>query len=176
MIKTTIENYQEQAGRTMATLGSKVLDGVHMALGFTTETLEMEEGILNEDKINIQEENGDTLWYLANECTIYGLNFEDILLEAKANSLMKWTPFKLENIVDLHKRELAYGKEMDIAKLKIELISIASYLLQVAIFHGFTLEECLIKNIAKLYKRYPDKFTEEKALNRDLESEYKTLK
>ena len=54
MIKTTIENYQEQAGRTMATLGSKVLDGVHMALGFTTETLEMEEGILNEDKINIQ--------------------------------------------------------------------------------------------------------------------------
>ena len=113
---------------------------------------------------------------MANECTIYGLNFEDILLEAKANSLMKWTPFKLENIVDLHKRELAYGKEMDIAKLKIELISIASYLLQVAIFHGFTLEECLIKNIAKLYKRYPDKFTEEKALNRDLESEYKTLK
>jgi NTP pyrophosphatase (non-canonical NTP hydrolase) len=178
MIKlTTIENYQDQAKRTMNDLGSNSVNGAHMALGITTEILEMEEGISNNDRVNTREEHGDINFYIANECSIYGLNFEDILLEAKTNSLMrKYEPFKLENIVDLHKRELAYAKKMDVNKLKVELVSLLTYLLHVSSGHDFSYEDSLHRNINKLYKRYPDKFTEEKALNRDLKAEYKTLK
>lgn len=173
MNKTTIENYQERAARTMASLGTKAMDGMHMAAGFTTEIGEMNEGITYNDIVNIREENGDTYWYLANECNIYGLIFTELIEQAKTR---RKKPFYLHNIVDLHKREFAYGKEIDLIKLEDELITIVQYLSKVEKDFKFTLEESLEKNIAKLYKRYPDKFTEEKALNRDLEAEYKTLK
>lgn len=40
---------------------------------------------------------------------------------------------------------------------------------------GKTFEQIQDKNIAKLKERYPDKFTEENAINRDLEKERKIL-
>ena len=174
MIKeTTIENYQEQALRTMASLGTKAMDGMHMAAGFTTEIGEMNEGIAYNDIVNIREEHGDTYFYIANECSTYGLIFTDLIEQAKTR---RKKPFYLHNIVDLHKREFAYGKEMDLIKLEDELITMIQYLSKVEKDFKFTIEESLVINIKKLYKRYPDKFTEEKALNRDLEAEYKTLK
>ena len=173
MTKTTIENYQERAGRTMASLGTLAADGMHMAAGFTTEIGEMKEGIANNDLVNVLEEIGDVWWYCANECTLYGFDLQHIVSLA---TVSEEVPFFLHNIVDLHKREFAYGKEMDIVKLKVELLSLAQYLLKIGKTHYFSLGKILDKNINKLYKRYPEKFTEDKALNRDLEAEYKTLK
>lgn len=40
---------------------------------------------------------------------------------------------------------------------------------------GVTLEQVMSANITKLQKRFPEKFTEEKANNRDLKNEYKSL-
>lgn len=173
MTETTLSNYQERAARTMATLGSNAIDGAHMALGITTEVMEMGKGIRENDKVNIREEHGDINWYIANECNIYGLNFESLYKEAKSKAI---NSFNLENIVDLHKRELAYGKEMDIDKLTIELISLFQFLQTTSMVHKFNYEESLQINISKLYTRYPDKFTQEDALNRDLEAEYENLK
>jgi len=42
-------------------------------------------------------------------------------------------------------------------------------------YTGHTFGDAMERNIAKLEKRYPDKFTEEDAVNRDLVSERKEL-
>ena len=42
-------------------------------------------------------------------------------------------------------------------------------------FNNFDLEEILQTNIDKLRVRFPEKFTKENALNRNLEQERKTL-
>lgn len=174
MTETTIENYQERALRTLALLGSNAIDGSHMALGITTETEELKDALEAQDLINAREEHGDTNWYIANECNIYGLSFVD--LYRRALSEPHKSTFKLHNIVDLHKREFAYGKEMNVDSLKTELINLIKYLIWVGRYYGFEYEGSLQINIAKLYKRYPDKFAQEAAINRNLDEEYKTLK
>lgn len=177
MTETTFENYQERAARTIARLGSNAADGAHMALGITTETEELKDALKVNDFVNAREEHGDTNWYIANECNIYGLDFEHLMIDAKAGLLFdKIEPFELHNIVDLHKRELAYGKEMDVDALEAQLVILIQYLILVAERLEFSYEDSLKRNIDKLYKRYPDKFSQENALNRDLEEEHKTLK
>jgi len=171
MNKTTIENYQERALRTMVSLGSKAIDGAHMALGLTTEYIELEDGINKDDLPNIREEHGDILWYVANECTIYKLSFKSICKKA----INSGGVFKLGDIVDLHKRELAYGKEIDANVLEELIIEAVAWLIFVAESYNFTFESSLERNIDKLIQRFPDKFTQEAALTRDLDKERKIL-
>ena len=84
--------------------------------------------------------------------------------------------FNLHDIVDLHKREWVYGKAMDKRLLYIELQALMQHLVEIAYLRGFDFEESLKINIAKLYKRYPDKYSHEDALNRDLDAEAEILK
>ena len=172
MTETTIENYQERAARTMPDLGSLAANGAHMALGITTEFGEMNVGIVMNDLVNIREEHGDMAWYLANSCNLYGLNFQQLYDIAKQEFPKL---FALHDIVDLHKREFAYGKEMDIEKLREQLIIAIQKLLVVSHSHDFSFEESLQKNIDKLYQRFPNKFTQEDALDRDLDKEREIL-
>jgi NTP pyrophosphatase (non-canonical NTP hydrolase) len=172
MTDTTIENYQERTMRTMTDLGSKEVDGAHMIIGMVTEVEEMKEGVFNKDKVNIREEHGDCNWYIANTCNIYDLDFKELY----AKSLkQEFTKFSLGPLADLHKRELAYGKEMDVDLLEKELVKFVKFLSLIAASYDFEYEESLQININKLYKRYPEKFSNEAALNRDLDEEYKTL-
>ena len=172
MTETTIKNYQERAHRTIALLKGQAVDGAHMALGITTEIGEMREGIEANDMVNIREEHGDCNWYIANECNIYSFNFEHLYRAAKKSL---YTEFKLHDIVDLHKKELAYGKTINEKDLQLQLINLIQYLMKVADDFGFSYEESLRINIDKLYQRYPEKFTQEAALNRDLNKEHKIL-
>ncbi len=137
----------------------------------------MKDAIKNKDLINTREEHGDTNWYIANECNIYGLDFLSLYDIAKeyldSNNIIE---FKLHDLVDLHKRELAYGKDIDRDDLFDELLGLTQYLIIEAETNGFSYEDSLQRNIAKLYKRYPEKFTQDNALNRDLQSEHETLK
>lgn len=86
-------------------------------------------------------------------------------------------------LMDQLKRHLFYGKAIDITNLQEEIGDVDWYRnlaikvvadivnwdsnLTNEIIHG--------KNIAKLLARYPEKFDEAKALNRDLENERQTL-
>ena len=172
--KVTIANYQEFAGRTMASLGYLAVDGAHMALGFTTEVGELDEAMQKNDLINAREEHGDTLWYFANTCTLYGLSFEKTIQTARDEKVLG--EFKLHNLVDLFKRELAYKKEMNLISLQTELVLLAQSLMGVEEYFGFSLEDSLQRNIDKLFVRFPDKFNETNALERNLDVEYKVLK
>lgn len=171
-VEVTVGNYQELAKRTMASKGSKAADGAHMALGITTEYGEMNVGMFTGDLVNIREEHGDMTWYLANSCNIYGLNFESLYRLAVSTAPRN---FVLHDIVDLHKREFAYGKEMDINELKEQLITAIQKLLLTSHTYGFTFQESLQLNIEKLAARYGEKFSEFRALNRDLKKEHEIL-
>ena len=69
--------------------------------------------------------------------------------------------------IDIVKKHLAQGHELDREKLIKELGDIAWYLAEMATVLDTTLEEVLEKNIEKLKKRYPDGFDKQKSLNRE---------
>jgi len=74
-------------------------------------------------------------------------------------------------IADLYKKHIAYGKTLDLVNLKEEIGDLMWYIANMCNLHGWDLLEILATNIEKLKARYPDKFTNEQALNRDLVKE-----
>ena len=68
--------------------------------------------------------------------------------------------------IDLVKKWLAQGHELDKDKLIKEIGDVAWYIAEIATALGVTLEEVLAKNIEKLKARYPDGFKYEDSLNR----------
>lgn len=76
---------------------------------------------------------------------------------------------------DAVKRWVAYNKPLDKVNVKEEIGDIFWYLARLCDELGLTFEECMARNIEKLRTRYPNKFTEHDAVNRDLEAERKVL-
>lgn len=70
---------------------------------------------------------------------------------------------------------LANGEPIDVVNFQEELGDLGWYRAIGAEGCGKTLPELDEQNIAKLTKRFPDRFTEHAALNRDLVAERKTL-
>ena len=68
--------------------------------------------------------------------------------------------------IDIVKKHLAQGHELNREKLIKELGDIAWYLAEMATVLDIELEEVLVRNIEKLKKRYPEGFDKEKSLNR----------
>ena len=68
--------------------------------------------------------------------------------------------------IDIVKKWLAQGHELDKAHLAKELGDIAWYLAETATALWLTLEEILQANIDKLRARYPEGFSTEKSLHR----------
>lgn len=65
--------------------------------------------------------------------------------------------------------------ELDEVNLKEEVGDCLWYLQTIVTGLSTTLEECALVNTAKLKKRYPDKFTEDAAINRDVAAERELL-
>ncbi len=68
--------------------------------------------------------------------------------------------------IDIVKRYLAQGHELDKEHLAKELGDIAWYLAETATVLGYSLEDILQMNIDKLKKRYPEGFDTEKSIHR----------
>ena len=68
--------------------------------------------------------------------------------------------------IDIVKKHLAQGHELDTEKLAYELGDIAWYLAETASVIGYSLEDILTMNIEKLKNRYPEGFDTEKSINR----------
>ena len=69
--------------------------------------------------------------------------------------------------IDLVKKHLAQGHELNKEQLAKELGDIAWYLAETATAIGYPLEEILQMNIDKLKKRYPEGFAVERSVNRN---------
>lgn len=68
--------------------------------------------------------------------------------------------------IDIVKKHLHQGHELNVEGLKEELGDIAWYLASTAYALDTSLDEILSANIEKLKKRYPEGFTTEKSINR----------
>jgi NTP pyrophosphatase (non-canonical NTP hydrolase) len=77
--------------------------------------------------------------------------------------------------IDNVKKTVIYGKEFDKTNAIEELGDQLWYISRALETLGSTFEEAMSINMAKLKARYGDKFTEEKAINRDLNKERKAL-
>lgn len=114
----TTQEYQKQAGRTLAKCETALLDDFHMITGMQTEVAE---------------------------------------------------------IADVYKKHIAYCKDLDFVNIKEEIGDIMWYIANLCNMHGWRLSEIMATNIDKLKARYPDKFNNEQALNRDLVKEREIL-
>lgn len=82
------KEYQKEASRTDAPLNRDYdkLHAVHMVMGMTTEVGELVDVFKKDlaynkpvDWVNVKEEIGDLMWYVANFCTINNFDIEEIL-------------------------------------------------------------------------------------------------
>lgn len=162
----TLKEYHVACARTCPSLGSTQLDTLHMNIGIATETGEILDAIKRKiaykkevDIVNIEEEIGDTCWYICNRYNMTSKN-KDMLPEP--------FEYKIDNIESL-------------ANILLSISPTTSYTILISIvkctanFFNLDFETCLDKNIAKLYARYPEKFTEELAINRNTDNERKIL-
>jgi len=78
-------------------------------------------------------------------------------------------------LLDAFKKHIYYKKELDIANISEEIGDIQFYLFNLCRLLGINIEDVYDTNIAKLKARYGDKFTTDKANNRDLKTERKIL-
>ena len=78
-------------------------------------------------------------------------------------------------LADAYKRHVFYGAHVDPVNVVEEVGDICWYLAILMDELGFDFDTAMEKNIAKLQKRYPGKFTERDAVTRNLEGERKVL-
>lgn len=78
-------------------------------------------------------------------------------------------------LLDAVKKFIFYGKDLDVVNIEEEIGDIMWYIAIICKSLKLDLQTILEKNISKLKKRYPEKFTEDKALNRDLNAERSIL-
>ena len=82
---------------------------------------------------------------------------------------------EVAELADAYKKHWAYGKELDMVNVKEELGDLLFYISNFAKFNNINLGEIMYTNVEKLKARYPEKFTNENATNRDLETERQIL-
>ena len=70
-------------------------------------------------------------------------------------------------VIDIVKKHLAQGHELDKEKIIKELGDVAWYMAEIATVLDVELEDVFVKNIEKLKKRYPEGFSAEKSIHRD---------
>lgn len=82
---------------------------------------------------------------------------------------------EIGEIEDVFKKHIAYDKEIDWVNVQEEIGDLMFYVASFCRMNGFDLEEIMGNNIRKLMVRYPEKFSTENALNRNLQAERTVL-
>jgi NTP pyrophosphatase (non-canonical NTP hydrolase) len=158
------------------------LDSVHMTLGMFSEISELRAAILNNDKVNISEELADIMWYHSGELILrnipFTLEFSELkhkLENVNIDKLLIMLVNSISEYSDLVKKDFAYNKFYEKHFYQLHITTIFNSVANIANYFEIDMEKALQNNIDKLYKRFPDKFTEHNAINRNLDVERKEL-
>lgn len=171
----TFTEYQSESQRTCPSLGDLRVDISHMVLGINSEINELQDAIAIKDIVNISEEIADTHWYISNMCRMRGYDYDALRVFStvptglNSNGLINMLYREISLLQDVVKKNIAYGKSHNDEVYHLGRICWA--LSDLAKRKGIDIHQALFKNIEKLKARYPEKFTTENALNRDLEKE-----
>lgn len=159
---------------------------LHAVIGSLTEIDELldnyEDGKLQIDvdkQGSVGEESADIAWYLSILFREMNLNLEynpykDLDKKDPYNLLMCYLSTNLK-MLDMLKKKLYYNKEIDMVVFIDYTFKLYSNLKLYCELYNTNFESILDKNIAKLKARYGEKFSSERAINRDLEKEKNIL-
>jgi NTP pyrophosphatase (non-canonical NTP hydrolase) len=78
-------------------------------------------------------------------------------------------------LADVFKKNIAYNKSIDWVNVQEEIGDLMFYIASFCRICDLNLQDIIDNNVKKLETRYPDKFSAEKAINRNLEKERKIL-
>lgn len=178
-MKINRNNYQEYSPNTIANLVGRGVNEIHMVVGIVSELNELEDAIEKVDKVNIGEEVADCFWYISNLCDMRGILFSHLLQneeivaaeEVSDSTIISSLYYYSSKLQDIFKKYLVYGKEPDATEVYDLCFFLANALNKLMLNHELDLDEYLDRNIKKLMKRFPDKFSETAAVNRDLKAE-----
>lgn len=169
----TLHEFQALAKRTFKPLGSTLKDSMHMTEGMASEYMkELTLAIMKGDRINMAEEFGDIQWFAVMYADIHNIEITFNLIEYV--SIMPFGIY-IGELCDFDKRLHAYNKDTDPVVRATTLNNLL-----------FSMEEWALKNhissdlarksvIEKLKHRYPDKYSDERAVNRDVVGERAVL-
>lgn len=165
-----LQTYKQEANRTIKYLGDHRLDLAHMMMGFCSEHNELHDAITKFDVPNVGEEVADHCWYGANYATIQGIP----IVENHGTAIYNYNDLvvAVSKLADLVKKYVVYNKPIDPIKEQQYLQRIFDVCYN---FYDMgirvDLPRALQNNIDKLRKRFPDKYSDELAQNRDLAAE-----
>ncbi len=164
-----------------------LLNSIHMTAGMVTEFGEMIKCLKfakTIDKVNLQEELADKLWYFVNYALFYkidlnepvfafkqGLNFEKEYEEYSNLRAHDLVIIYATDLLDFDKKELAYKKQKNPSLIKETFINLFKSISDMFYTYGLDASKAMTNVIDKLKVRYPNKFTEQNANNRNLEAE-----
>lgn len=155
---------------------------LHAAMGLVTETGELYELESEEHEL---EELGDICWYLALAYDVLDMDWDaDQIIDDEVEMLLRGAnPLESlsiysSDLLDMVKKQIFYGKPIDILAAQSTVAA-----MRIAVVLGtsgneaspYMFEEVLDANMKKLKKRYPEKFTEDAAINRDVKAEYEAM-
>lgn len=180
-----IAEYQQLASRTCVDLQTDEKNQNHMWLGITTEVGEILDVCKKNlayskpvDVVNVGEEISDKMWYIANMA-----NFKKIILlddvTEKDETLWLILCSVYDDFISISERTIEVKVDFTIQFYKdffgnydeltvYDLFTVTKFFSD---FWQFDFYQLLTNNINKLQVRYPEKFTNEAALNRNLEAE-----
>lgn len=181
----TILEYQGLAARTCPSLPGEHENERHMNLGVVTEIGEVLDIFKKNlaykkpiDVVNLGEELADIAWYIVNKCRFHDVPLDDdfTVVKAEVKELLETTVFiekelsrELKTEALMHPLLQVYiGPANNIFSAPIVQLS---FLANIAEWYELDFFQLLTNNIDKLKVRYPEKFTEEAAQNRNLEAE-----
>lgn len=165
---------------------------LHAIIGTLTEVEEILENYKDGELMvdinkqgSVAEESADIFWYLSilfRELNIRNYNYklptdissDNLNIDKPFNTLLSFTKVSLR-FLDLLKKKIFYNKDIS-NEVMIDLsIKLHALLTHFCNQYNADIDQILEKNISKLKARYGEKFSSDKAINRDLETERKIL-
>jgi len=150
---------------------------LHAVIGIMTEIEEILDNHDTDklpDEVGRREEFGDVLWYCAIISREFHVDYQQIVSEISNEKPINLVIKIIKNtckLLDIIKKKLFYNKTIDENSFKIIFESILLNLSDYANFYNIEIESILDTNIEKLKARYGQKFSSDKAINRNLEKE-----
>ncbi len=180
-----LEQYKKECTRTIKVLPTLEENMLHVAYGISTEVGELHDIYKKElaygkqiDIVNLKEELGDILWYVLNGltfCEITDSNVIEIQQEIDSHEndteLLTCIQYLSESSCNI----MSNLYQVDKNDIKYRFSGVLFNVLSICQCYKFDIEEIMDMNINKLKKRFPEKFTQEAALNRNLDEERKIL-
>lgn len=151
---------------------------LHAVIGILTEVDELIDNELSEslDNTNKGEEIADSIWYFAIIAREYNLTImENATTSLKPFEMLLKITQKSLKMLDFLKKKLYYNKPINEDLLVQYSKEIISLFISYATTYNVNIENVLDTNISKLRARYGEKFSSERAINRNLEVERKIL-